>query len=108
MAHAILLAEDSEVDERFFKHQLGKSGVLNSLSVVRDGRQTINYLLGKGDFADRARHPFPQILFLDLEMPKVDGFAVLQWLQTQRAVRSKLLIVVLTHLNGASEAGQAH
>jgi CheY-like chemotaxis protein len=99
MAKAILLAEDSQDDEQLFKHVLKKSRVENPVVVVRDGAEAIKYLEGTGRFADRTRHPLPDILFLDLKMPGTDGFAVLEWLQEQPAVKEGLLVVVLTHFD---------
>src|SRR2546421_8569178 len=50
--------------------------------VVRDGEESIAYLEGEGKFADRQLHPFPDLLLLDVRMPKLSGFQVLDWVRT--------------------------
>lgn len=63
--------------------------------VAGDGREGIAYLEGTPPFQDRRSHPVPDLIILDLLMPDVDGFEVLQWMLDQRAP-SRIPIVVLT------------
>lgn len=63
--------------------------------VVGDGQEALAYLSGEGGFADRTRHPLPQLLILDLVMPRLDGFGVLAWLG-ERPEWEALPVVVLT------------
>lgn len=63
--------------------------------VAGDGREGIAYLAGTPPFQDRRSHPVPDLIILDLLMPEVDGFAVLQWIAEQRG-RLKVPVVVLT------------
>ena len=63
--------------------------------MVRDGEETIAYLKGEGQFANRAEYPLPELLLLDLAMPRKDGFEVLRWLRQQPGL-SALRVVVLT------------
>ncbi|MDB6020493.1 MAG: putative response regulator, CheY [Pedosphaera sp.] len=107
MTSTILLAEDSTDDELFFKRILLSVGVLNALKVTRDGKETIAYLKGEGDFADRDLFPLPGVLFLDLKMAPVDGWEVLLWLKA-RPEFNKLLIVVLTNYDGTKELHKAY
>jgi CheY-like chemotaxis protein len=79
---AILLVEDSDDDAFFMRRALQKSGVSHTLHLAADGRQAIDYLSGNGSYADRAAHPLPTWIFLDLKMPRVDGFEVLQWIRS--------------------------
>jgi len=81
----ILVAEDQVVDIFFMRRALQKAAVPNPIVVVRDGQEAIDYLEGEGAYADRKTYPLPSLLLLDLEMPRVDGFGVLAWLQTQTA-----------------------
>jgi CheY-like chemotaxis protein len=108
MERAALLVEDSEDDEALFRHVLKLVGLQNPLAVVRDGQQAISYLEGSGGHADRARHPLPEILFLDLRMPVAGGFAVLEWLQTRPEFKGKLLIVVLTQFGDTQSVMRAY
>ena len=77
----LLMADDSEADQLFVRNALDASGVVTSFNAVSDGREAIDYLQAKGDFANRARFPFPNILLLDIKMPGVNGFEVLTWLR---------------------------
>lgn len=108
MAKAILLAEDSPDDELLFKHVLKNSRMENPVVVVRDGLGAIAYLEGTGAFADRTKHPSPAILILDLKLPRVDGFAVLEWLQKMPRLKKELFIVVLTHLYDHNQIRRAY
>lgn len=108
MAKAILLAEDSGDDELLFKRLLTDHKVENPVMVVRDGVEAIAYLEGQGDFADRTQHPLPRIIFLDLKMPRADGFAVLEWLQTQPALKQNILVVVLSQFGDVSQVQRAY
>jgi CheY-like chemotaxis protein len=107
MAKAILLAEDSPDDVILFLHVMEKSGLCNPVIVVNDGDEVIAYLRGEREFADRNKFPMPEILMLDLRMPKVDGVQVLQWIRTQHNL-PEFLIVVLSHFSQIHEVNRAY
>jgi len=81
----MLLAEDSKDDVALFRHALERSARQTQLNIklelVPDGAQAIEYLEGEGRFADRLLHPFPDIIVLDLKMPRLTGLDVLKWLK---------------------------
>jgi CheY-like chemotaxis protein len=77
----ILVCEDDSNDAHLLERAVKKIGVPNPIQVVVDGEEAIDYLSGKGKFADRVRHPFPSVIITDLKMPRKDGFDVLRWLQ---------------------------
>src|SRR5512133_3063139 len=79
----ILLAEDEPHDVFFMRRAFEQAGVANPLQSVADGAEAIDYLSGTGQYADRRRYPLPCLLVTDIKMPKVDGFDLLAWLQTQ-------------------------
>jgi CheY-like chemotaxis protein len=82
MAHAtVLLVEDDPDDVLLTQLAFEKARLANPLEVVRDGEEAILYLKGEGRYADRHRYPLPILMLLDLKMPRVDGFQVLEWLQ---------------------------
>lgn len=89
----ILLAEDSSDDRLFIRRSLEKSDRFTVVGEVSDGQEAIEYLKGEGPFADRSRHPLPDILFLDLKMPRKSGFDVLQWLQEKRDHRMLVFVM---------------
>jgi CheY-like chemotaxis protein len=91
----VLLAEDEENDAFFFQRAFRKAGFENPVHHVHDGLETIQYLAGEGDYADRTRFPYPILLVLDLNMPRRHGLDVLRWIRAQPELRP-LVIVVLT------------
>lgn len=108
MAKTILLAEDSPDDELLFKEVIKKTKVENPVRVVRDGVEAIDYLEGNGEFADRAAHPYPAVVFVDLRMPRADGFAVLEWLKNQSITNRNLLVVVLSQFGDIQQIQRAY
>jgi CheY-like chemotaxis protein len=92
--HLALLADDSEDDALLLELAFQRLEHFRLVRGAMDGRQTIAYLRGEGAFSDRSKHPFPQLLLLDLRMPRGDGFDVLKWLRGQSF--SQLLVVVLS------------
>jgi CheY-like chemotaxis protein len=76
----VLLAEDQEDDVFLFKRAIARAVSKHTLRVVSDGTDVIAYLRGDGEFADRSRYPFPNVLLLDIKMPRLSGLEVLDWL----------------------------
>ena len=83
----VLLAEDDGNDVLLVKRAFQKTAVKDSLRIVRDGQEAINYLMGEGKYSDRNEYPFPTILLTDLKMPKLDGLEVLQWIKEHENCR---------------------
>ena len=91
----ILLAEDDENDVFLMRRALERAGVPNPLFVVRNGQEAIDYLGGKGQYAERQKFPSPGLMLLDLKMPWMDGFDVLKWIRGQPQF-DRFPVVVLT------------
>jgi two-component system response regulator len=91
----ILLVEDNPKDEALTLRALKKSKIANSVVVVRDGVEALDYLFGRGAYSDPASHVMPQLVLLDLKLPKVDGLEVLQQVRANERTR-RLPIVVFT------------
>jgi CheY-like chemotaxis protein len=91
----ILLVEDNDDDVFAMQRALRKTQIACSMQVVSDGQKAIDYLSGNGAYADRQSCPLPSIIFLDLKLPYVDGFELLQWLRAQPQFR-EIAVVILT------------
>ena len=103
----VLLVEDSKADIYFLKRVLLSAGVKNKLIVVQNGQEALHYLQGKRPFSDRNNYPLPGIVLLDLRMPVMDGFAVLEWKQKQPNLQ-KILWVALSNSDALSEVNRAY
>ena len=90
----VLYVEDNEQDFALLKLVSQKCGTPFSLRHAADGEQAIAYLNGTEAYGDREEYPFPDLVLLDLRMPRLDGFEVLQWIRDNPATRT-LPVVVL-------------
>ena len=102
----ILLVEDEENDVLFMEMALEKAGLMSALQVAEDGEEAINYLSGKGEFADRTRHPLPALVLLDLKLPRVMGMDVLKWIREQEALDT-MVVIMLTSSQQRSDIERA-
>ena len=94
----ILLVEDNPNDVLLTERALKKANVMNRLVVARDGVEALDYVFCTGAFTGRDPCEIPQVILLDLKLPKVDGLEVLKKIRTDP--RTKLLpVVVLTSSN---------
>ncbi len=91
----ILLVEDHPDDEELTMRALAKNNILNQVVVARDGVQALEYLLGTGAHAGQDTTVMPQLILLDLKLPKIDGLEVLRRLRANERTRF-LPIVILT------------
>ncbi|RMH32675.1 MAG: response regulator [Nitrospirae bacterium] len=89
----ILLVEDHPDDEELTMRALAKNNIINEVVVARDGVQALEYLFGTGAYAGRDMTKMPEIVLLDLKLPKVDGLEVLRRLRADD--RTKFLPVVI-------------
>ena len=89
----ILVAEDDPTDAFFLQRAFTRAGIAVTLNFVRDGQEVMEYLAGRGPYADRVLFPQPQLLLLDLKMPRVDGFGVLRWIRKQPALNGLLVVL---------------
>jgi CheY-like chemotaxis protein len=102
----MLVAEDREEDIDILKLAFQRAKVTLPLRFVENGEEVVEYLKGAGRFSDRNAHPLPKLLLLDLQMPKRDGFEVLEWLRSEPGLR-RLLVVVFTSSGLAQDVNRA-
>jgi CheY-like chemotaxis protein len=102
-----LLVEDDENDVLLIQRAFNGAKLMNPLMVVRDGEQALQYLKGEGSYANRAEFPLPALVLLDLNMPGMDGFQVLQWIRAQETLRA-LRVVVLTASDAMRDVNRAY
>lgn len=89
----ILLVEDNPDDQELTLRALKKNNISNRIVVARDGVEALDYLFCTGTYADRDINEQPQMVLLDLKLPKVDGFEVLRKLRADD--RTRLLPVII-------------
>ena len=88
----ILLVEDNPDHVMLIKTVLGE----NNLLIVTDGQEALDYIYHKGKYADENKAPRPDLIFLDLKLPKVDGFEVLSQLKSDPELKSIPIIILTT------------
>ena len=91
--HTILLVEDNASDEELTLRALRKNGIRNDVVVVRDGASALDYVFSRGIYSANAGGPLPQLVLLDLNLPKLGGLDVLRAIRAD--ARTQLLPVVI-------------
>src|SRR5574341_2194933 len=94
----ILLVEDNPDDEELTRLALQENNIVNQVVVAHDGVEALDYLFATGPYAGRDPSALPELILLDLKLPKIDGLEVLRRLRAYN--RTKLLpVVILTSSN---------
>lgn len=89
----ILLVEDNPDDEALTLRAFDKNNITNEVVVVRDGAEALNWLFARGEYEHRDVNEQPEVILLDLKLPKVDGLEVLR--QIREDERTRLLPVII-------------
>jgi CheY-like chemotaxis protein len=103
----ILVVEDQDDDIVLIRRAFHHAGVKNPIFVVNDGREAREYLEGFGKYRNRDEYPLPELILLDLKMPKMGGFELLKWIRAQPALKA-LRLVVLTSSEDIYEINKAY
>jgi two-component system response regulator len=104
---SILLVEDNPDDEALTIRALSKHNVVNGVVVARDGVEALDYLFATGAHAGRDVRDLPQIVLLDLKLPKLDGFAVLRRIRADHRTQT-LPVVILTSSKEERDVAQGY
>ena len=90
----ILLVEDNPDDEELTIAALRRNGIANSLVVARDGVEALDYLFGTGKWAGRDKARTPQVVLLDLKLPKLGGFDVLERMREDPILEATPVVIL--------------
>src|SRR3954466_5135453 len=99
LGNLILIVDDNDVDQFMLERTLRGIGVINPIRKLSDGYSAIRYLNGDPPYNERALHPIPSAIFLDLRMPGISGWDVLDWIN---AVSMKCEAKIFVHSDGNS------
>lgn len=103
----ILLVEDNPDDEVLTLHALKKNKIGNRVHVARDGAEALDFLFCQNQYADRNPYELPQLILLDIKLPKVDGLEVLRRIREDERT-SLLPVVILTSSKEQQDLVQAY
>ena len=108
MEHSpILLVGDNPDDEALTLRALRKNNIRNEVVVARDGKEALDHLFGKGASDGRKGPVLPQVILLDLKLPRIDGLEVLRKIRSNE--RTRLIpVVVLTSSNEHQDLVQSY
>jgi CheY-like chemotaxis protein len=91
----ILLVEDNRMDVELTLDAFREARLQNTIHVSPNGQDALDYLFGRGPYADRAAHPMPSLVLLDLKLPGIDGFTVLREVKATPILK-RLPVIILT------------
>ena len=104
---SILIADDDTQDAMLMRMAARRAGLALRLESVGDGEQAIDYLLGRHRYADRQSHPFPSMMLLDLKMPRLSGFDVLDFVRREPDLR-RLPVVIFSSSDDPKDIQRAY
>jgi two-component system, response regulator len=103
----ILIVEDNPTDAELITRALRRANLANAITVVEDGVEALDYLLGVGTHADRPNHGTPRVVLLDLKLPKLSGLEVLRRIRADERLR-RIPVVVVTSSREEPDVAEAY
>lgn len=104
----LLLVEDDPADARLLFRAMHKADLPVRVHHIKDGDEAIAYLTGEGAYADRCAHPLPQLVIMDLKLPRRSGLEVLRWIRQQESAVAQLPVVMLSSSHHGVDINQAY
>src|SRR5258706_373781 len=104
-----LMVEDDQNDVILVEQEFKSAPKNIQLRVVHDGSQAMQYLEGQGKYYDRGHYPMPDVILLDLKLPRLNGFGFLEWLRNKSSGDLKLIpVVVFSYCASREEIKRAY
>ena len=104
----VLLVEDDLNDIFLVKRAFKMAHLPEPLQVVTDGQEAINYLKGEGKYGDREGYPLPQLIVMDIKMPRRTGFEVLEWVKGDDRPLRRIPIVIVSSSDNPADINRAY
>ena len=103
----MMLVEDDDGHQLLIRENLRAGGIVNDLIVLRDGQEALDYLFRRGRYPDPAASPRPGLILLDIKMPKVGGFSVLEKIKSDPQLRL-IPVLMLTSTDDQTEINKSY
>jgi CheY-like chemotaxis protein len=103
----IMLVEDDDGHRLLIRENLRSGGIVNDIVEIRNGQEALDYLTRRGAYQDPATSPRPGLILLDIKMPKVDGYAVLERIKADPALRV-IPVLMLTSTDDQGEVNRCY
>jgi len=103
----LMLVEDDDGHRLLIRENLRAGGIVNEILEMRDGQQAVDYLTRRGQYQDPAKSPRPGLILLDIKMPKMDGYAVLEKIKADPQLRL-IPVLMLTSTDDQVEVNRCY
>lgn len=103
----ILLVEDNRMDVELTLDAFNEAHFGNSIHVCSDGQEALDYLFGHGSYSDRCQYPLPDLILLDLNLPKVNGLEILEKIKVKPSLK-RIPVVILTSSKDESDRARSY
>jgi DNA-binding response OmpR family regulator len=105
--NVLLHVEDDPNDVLLLQRAFRKANVAINIQAASDGDRAVAYLSGAGEFADREKFPLPNLVMLDLKMPRKSGLEVLAWIRNEAKLR-RLIVLIFTSSKHDDDVNKAY